>query len=223
MTNPAGAQITRLLFECHAVGINRDQPYVLAGGWASPVYVDVRLLIAEQTVRKAITRLATEYLGTNGVNLEYDAIAGAETAGIPFATLLADATQKPLRYVRKKPLGIGRNAQVEGGNVEGMRVLLMDDMTTDATIKGAFVKGLRAAGAVVTDILTVFFYDVFPGVDTTLMESGVNLHSLATWSDVLRYAPEEAMSADDRQELEQFLRDPVRWSAWHGGRSTARF
>jgi orotate phosphoribosyltransferase len=40
-----------------------------------------------------------------------------------------------MRYVRKRPLGIGRNAQVEGGSVDGLRVLLMDDLTTDGTSK----------------------------------------------------------------------------------------
>lgn len=223
MTDPAGATIAKLLFQSRAIGINRHQPYVLAGGWASPVYVDVRRLIAEHAVRGEVTKLAAEYISSDGVDLQCDIIAGAETAGIPFAVMLAEATCQPLRYVRKKPLGIGRNSQVEGGSVDGMRVLLMDDMTTDAASKAGFVKGLRAAGAIVTDILTVFFYDVFPGVDEGLVESGVKLHSLATWGDVLRYAPDDVLSPDDRQELERFLADPVSWSAWHGGRSAARF
>ena len=43
-----------------------------------------------------------------------DAVAGGETAGIPFAAWVADRLNLPMQYVRKKPKGFGRNAQIEG-------------------------------------------------------------------------------------------------------------
>jgi len=52
-----GAATARLLFEAGAVRISRERPFVLAAGWASPVYVDCRLLIGEPRLRKAATRL----------------------------------------------------------------------------------------------------------------------------------------------------------------------
>src|SRR3546814_1033725 len=50
----------------------------------------------------------------------------------PYTTLFRSLK---LRYVRKRPLGFGYNAQVEGGTVDGLRVLLMDDLTTDGGSK----------------------------------------------------------------------------------------
>ena len=74
-------------------------------------------------LRRAMTGLAVAKLRRSfGAPLPFDAIAGAETAGIPWACWLADQLDLPLRYVRKSALGIGRNAQVEGGPVDGRRV-----------------------------------------------------------------------------------------------------
>jgi orotate phosphoribosyltransferase len=213
-----GAATAQLLIESGAIQISRERPYVLAAGWASPVYVDCRLLIGEPRFRKQAVRLAAEAARSKIAPDSFDALAGAETAGIPFASWLADTLDLPLRYVRKRPLGIGHNAQVEGGSVEGLRVLLVDDLTTDATSKVSFANGLRQAGAVVTDVLTIFYHSAFPGARDRLAETGLSLHPLATWDDVLR-ADAGQLGLADRRQIEDFLADPVAWSTRHGGRS----
>jgi orotate phosphoribosyltransferase len=147
-TGAVGRQVARLLVSTGAIHFSRHQPFILAAGWASPAYVDCRLLIGESDVRHAITELTAQFVAA-AIPDPLDAVVGAETAGIPFAAWLADETGSLLRHVRKRPLGIGRNAQVEGGAVDGMRVLLVDDLTTDGTSKLAFVRGLRSAGGIV--------------------------------------------------------------------------
>jgi orotate phosphoribosyltransferase len=213
-----GQSIARLLIEAGAVHVSRQQPFILAAGWASPVYVDCRLLIGAPKVRDAVTGLAAEYLSVALTEGRFDAIAGAETAGMPFAALLAQHMGLQLRYVRKRPLGIGRHAQVEGGSVEGLRVLLMDDLTTDGGSKLAFARGLRSAGAIVDHVLTIFYHNAFPGALERLKEANLELHALATWSDVLQGAG--GLPTEDRATVEHFLADPVAWSARHGGRAT---
>jgi orotate phosphoribosyltransferase len=210
-----GRRVARLLVDTGAIHVSRQQPFILAAGWASPVYVDCRLLIGAPEVRHTVTALAVEFLAATLADA-FDAVAGAETAGIPFAAWLADATDSPLRYVRKRPLGIGRNAQVEGGTVDAIRVLLIDDLTTDGTSKLGFIRGLRSAGAIVDHALTIFFNNAFPGAAERLRETGVTLHALATWDDVLR--EDSGLSAEDRARIADFLADPVGWSARHGGR-----
>ena len=210
-----GKEIARLLVRTNAVYVSREQPFILAAGWASPVYVDCRLLIGEPAVRRTVTQLMSRYLAA-ALPVTFDAVAGAESAGIPFAAWLADEAGLPLRYVRKRPLGIGRHAQVEGGSVEGLRVLLVDDLTTDATSKLAFVRGLRSAGAIVEHALTVFFNDAFPGAVERLDQTGVALHALATWASLLH--GDSGFAAEDRATIENFLKDPIAWSARHGGR-----
>jgi orotate phosphoribosyltransferase len=211
----AGRQVARLLVGAGAVHVSRQQPFILAAGWASPVYVDCRLLIGEPQVRRAITALAAAYLARK-LPGGFEAVAGGETAGIPFAAFLAEKLDLALRYVRKRPLGIGRNAQVEGGPVDGLRVLLVDDLTSDGTSKLAFVRGLRSGGASVEHALTIFSNNAFAGTAERLRDAGVALHALATWADVL--AEDSGLSAEDRATIGQFLDDPVAWSSLHGGR-----
>jgi orotate phosphoribosyltransferase len=214
-----GSATAQLLLSAGAVHVSRDRPYVLAAGWASPVYIDCRLLIGEPRFRHEAVRLAAEAVRSMIKADSFDAIAGAETAGIPFASWLADALDTPLRYVRKRPLGIGHNAQVEGGSVEGLRILLVDDLTTDATSKLSFAKGLRQAGAEVTDVLSIFYQSAFPGANERLAQAGLVVHPLATWDDILRADLSHQFDIEDRKQIEAFLADPIAWSTLHGGRS----
>ncbi|GJE27977.1 orotate phosphoribosyltransferase [Methylobacterium organophilum] len=210
--------VARLLLASGAIQVGHKRPFVLAAGWASPVYVDCRRLLAEADVRRDISSIAVDFIRDRFSADAFDMVAGGETAGIPFATTLADRLACRLGYVRKRPLGVGHNAQVEGGSVEDRRVLLVDDLTTDGTSKLAFVRGLRAAGAVVEHALTIFYHDAFPGAEDRLRRAGVDLHPLATWTDVLRVAG-DGLSNKDRGIIEEFLSDPVAWSTAHGGRA----
>jgi orotate phosphoribosyltransferase len=217
MTTP-GEAMARLLLQAGAVQVSDGQPFILAAGWASPAYVDCRLLIGEPRLRRAATALAAEAIRRDFGAALPDAIAGAETAGIPWAAWLAEALDLPLRYVRKRPLGIGRNAQVEGGSVEGQRVLLVDDLMTDGGSKVAFARGLRSAGAHVDHALCLFHHGTFPGGAERMEKLGLTLIALASWRDVL--AVEGGLQPGARATLEQFLAGPVTWSAAHGGRAT---
>ena len=214
-----GQRVALLLLKAGAIHVSRHQPFILAAGWASPVYVDCRILMGQPAIRRATTNLCAEYLSSAFPAGALDAIAGAETAGIPFATCLAEQCGLELRYVRKRPLGIGHNAQVEGGSVEGLRVLLMDDLTTDGGSKLAFVRGLRAAGAIVEHALTIFYHNAFTGASERLKQANLQLHALASWTDVLNGAPGEHLAAEDRAAVNHFLIDPVAWSTRHGGRA----
>ncbi len=216
-----GSAAARLLLSAGAISFSREHPFILAAGWASPVYVDCRSLIGDPLLRRAVTGLAVAKLQRGfGTPLPFDAIAGAETAGIPWACWIAERVDLPLRYVRKSALGIGRNAQVEGGPVDGQRVLLIDDLTTDGGSKVAFTRGLRAAGATVSDTLSLFYHGTFPGAAERLDALQLRLHALVTWQDVLRVGQDADMSAADHAALERFIADPVAWSARHGGRTT---
>ena len=68
----------------------------------------------------------------------------------------------PMQYIRKKPKGFGRNAQIEGEIVEGARTLLVEDLATDGRSKVNFCKALRDSGAQVDHCFVLFYYDIFP-------------------------------------------------------------
>ena len=123
---------------------------------------------------------------------QFDAIAGGETAGIPFAAWIAERLGLPMQYVRKKPKGFGRNAQIEGEMPEGARVLLVEDLTTDGGSKIKFAEAIRNAGgrgrATRSRCSTTAS---FPDTPKRLADNGITLHYLATWRDVLAAARQE--------------------------------
>ena len=115
------------------------------------------------------------------VGLEaFDAIAGGETAGIPFSAWIAERMGLPMNYVRKKPKGFGRDAQIEGAPVAGKRVLLVEDLTTDGGSKFRFIDAIRAAEGECAHTFVLFFYDIFEQTRPALAAHGVSLHALAT-------------------------------------------
>jgi orotate phosphoribosyltransferase len=213
------AELTaKMLIEVEAVRFMSDQPFIFTSGWASPVYTDCRRLISFPRVRRALVDFGTATIERDVGFEQFDAVAGGETAGIPFAAWMADRLMLPMQYVRKKPKGFGRNTQIEGHLEAGDRVLLVEDMTTDGRSKVNFCKALRAAGASVEHCFVVFFYDIFPEGKTILADLGVKLHALATWWDVLEVA--KASGRFDKSKLkeaEKFMKDPAGWSKAHGG------
>jgi orotate phosphoribosyltransferase len=217
-TDDAALRTARILLEIEAIHIRPSQPFTFTSGWASPVYVDCRKVISFPRARRAIIDMAVARI-ERAIGFEaLDAIAGGETAGIPYAAWIAERLGLPMLYVRKKPKGFARNAQIEGTFEDGARVLLVEDLASDGKSKLGFVEALRAAGAEVSDALVVFFYSVFPGGLASLDKIGVRLHALATWKEILEVAEaDQKISARDLVEVRAFLADPVKWSVAHGG------
>ena len=202
----------RMLLEIGAVHFNAEEPFTLASGRPSPSYIDCRRLISHPRIRATVTDFmaATVYREIGFETI--DNIAGGETAGIPFAALLAQRMALPMSYVRKKPKGYGRNARIEGDMHEGQNVLLVEDLTTDGGSKLSFVEAIRATGASCAHTAVVFFYDIFPGTRERLAEAGVTLHWLTTWAEVLAAAREDGrFDAATLDEVERFLADPLAW------------
>lgn len=210
------------LMEIEAVLFRPEDPFTFTSGRASPVYVDCRKIISFPKVRGRLMDLAVELIGTDIGRDKIDVIAGGETAGIPFAAWIAERLDLPMIYVRKKPKGFGRDAQIEGTFAEGARVLLVEDLATDGGSKLNFVEAIRKAGGQIADTFVIFHYGIFPEGIAALAGQGVRLHGLATWWDALAVAEESGYLPDaGLSSVRDFLENPEAWSAAHGGKTTA--
>jgi orotate phosphoribosyltransferase len=211
----------KMLVEIKAVHFQADKPYILTSGLASPVYIDCRKIISYPRIRNAMMDFSVSLLFRDVGFEKFDAIAGGETAGIPFAAWIADKMNLPMQYVRKKPKGFGRDAQIEGDITEGQRVLLVEDLTTDGGSKITFCEALRKAGAVVNDTIVIFYYDMFKDTHANLIKNhDIRLHWLATWWDVLAVSKENGyFDTKTLDEVESFLNEPLIWSGKHGGKT----
>lgn len=202
----------RMLLEIKAVHFNAADPFILASGLPSPTYIDCRKLISHPRIRATLMDFLTVTVMRNAGFEAFDNIAGGETAGIPFAALVADRMGLPMTYVRKKPKGYGRNARIEGDMSEGQRVLLVEDLTTDGGSKLSFVDAIRETGATCGHTAVIFSYGIFPETEKTLGDHGVALHALCTWWDVLAEAKTQgAFDAATLTEVDAFLNDPRAW------------
>ena len=208
----------RALLEIGAVHFNADEPFTLASGLPSPTYIDCRKLISYPRIRSVLMDfLAVTVMREAGMEA-FDNVAGGETAGIPFAALVAERLALPMTYVRKKPKGYGRNARIEGAMTEGQRVLLVEDLTTDGGSKLSFVDAIRETGATCGHTAVIFYYGIFPETVPRLAEHGVALHHLCTWHDVLAEArAQAAFDAATLTEVAAFLADPRGWQAARTG------
>ena len=210
--------VARMLLEIDAVLFRADEPFKLTSGMMSPVYIDCRKIISFPRMRaKMMDYGATVIMNDIGYE-SLDALAGGETAGIPFAAWLAERMHLPMQYVRKKPKGFGRDARIEGDIRDGQRILLVEDLTTDGGSKLNFVEALRTAGAEVAHTFVIFYYDIFTDTPARLAEEGISLHYLSTWWDVLSECREANLfDAKTLDAVEAFLQNPRDWSKAHGG------
>ena len=213
---PSKEEIARLtaraLLEIKAVHFNAREPFTLASGLPSPTYIDCRKLISYPRIRSALMDFLSVTVMREAGFEAFDNIAGGETAGIPFAALVAERLALPMTYVRKKPKGYGRNARIEGAMTEGQRVLLVEDLTTDGGSKLSFVDAIRETGATCGHTAVIFYYGIFKDTEEKLGAHCVKLHYLCTWWDVLAEA--RAQGAFDEETLagvEAFLNDPRAW------------
>ena len=211
-------QTARMLLEVEAVRFSSGEPFIFTSGWASPVYIDCRRLISFPNERGILMGMMADQIKETVDVKKVDAIAGGETAGIPFAAWVSDRLMLPMQYVRKKPKGFGRNAQIEGHLAPGQRVLLVEDLTTDGRSKVTFVNALRDAGAECGHCFVFFYYDIFSEAPAILKDAGLTLHRLATWWDVLAEVKKmDKFEPAQVAEIEAFLNDPHGWSKAHGG------
>ena len=178
-------EIARVLLDIRAVVFTPDAPVTFKSGIVSPIYVDNRRLPYEPD---AWHQIIDNFQATIAAQqLEFDVIAGIETAGIPHSAALAYALRRPSVFVRKQAKDHGTKRRVEGGVVVGKLVLLIEDLitTVDSSLSG--IEALHDEGAQVAACLAIFSYG-FPQAAASFMRIGVPLLTLITLADVLEAA-----------------------------------
>jgi orotate phosphoribosyltransferase len=212
------AEITaRILLETESVLFRPEDPFRFTSGLHSPVYIDCRRLISFPRARRKLMDLAADLIVRHAGFESLDAIAGGETAGIPFAAWIADRLSLPMLYVRKQPKGFGRNAQIEGELRDEARVLLVEDLASEGTSKLNFVRAIRQAGGRIAQAFVIFNYGIFPQIETSLAAEGITLLALATWWDVAEIAHNQGrFTPEQYAAIESFLKDPNGWSKTFG-------
>ncbi len=210
----AARAAAKIFLDTKSVLFNSREPFVFTSGRVSPVYVDTRRLISFPSERTYLMDAAAKLLSEKVGDSRIDFLAGGETAGIPFAAYISDRLNKPMLYIRKKPKGFGRMAQIEGCIAEeGKHAIMIEDLQTDGGSKKGFIDALREAGCKVEHSFVVFHYGILEKSEENNKAMGVQLHALTNWWAVLDVARQNKYFDDETlNAVEEFLNAPDAWA-----------
>jgi orotate phosphoribosyltransferase len=151
--------------------------FVLRSGATSSQYFDKYRFESDPRLLRAI---AEEMIGLVPEGTEV--LAGLELGGIPVATALSLATGIPAAFVRKVAKKYGTCRIVEGADVRGRRVTIVEDVVTSGGAVVDSIAALRAEGAEVEHALCVI--DREAGGGAALETLGVTLRPLFPMSEL---------------------------------------
>jgi orotate phosphoribosyltransferase len=203
----------KILLDTKSVLLNASEPFTYTSGRRGPAYADCRRLISFPTQREQLMNFAAEILKKDVGTANIDYVAGGETAGIPYAAFISQLMKKPMLYIRKKPKGFGRMAQIEG-HIEGdkKKIVLVEDVQNFGVSVKIFIDAIRSANAIVEHLIVIFSHGHASSAQN-MKDMGLHLHALCTWRDVIEVARAENYFDDATlQSVEDFLADPEGWS-----------
>ena len=198
--------IARSLLSIKAVFFRPNEPFTWASGIKSPVYCDNRLILTAPKVRERVEQAIADAVRTEYPDAEV--LMGTSTAGIAHAAIAAHLMGIPMGYVRSGAKDHGRQNQIEGRLERGQKVVVIEDLISTGGSVLEVVEVLRAAGAEVLGIVSIFTYGMQKGIDR-LAAAGVKNHSLTDFDTVARIAGEEGyIEKADVKRLIAFRDDP---------------
>lgn len=198
--------IAKHLLDIQAVFLRPNEPFTWASGIKSPIYCDNRLTLSYPNVRKDVERELAEL-----VKKEYpdcECLMGTSTAGIPHAALMADILDLPMGYVRGGAKTHGRNNQIEGKVVPGMKVVVVEDLISTGGSSLECVEALREAGCEVLGLVAIFTYGLPKAVEK-FGAANCSYHTITDYDTLIGVAVEQNyIKESDMEKLKTWKKDP---------------
>jgi uridine monophosphate synthetase len=153
--------------------------FTLKSGQQSPIYIDLRRLVADPGVLSQVAEAFAAVLG----GLEFDCLAALPYAAMPIGTAVSLLGAWPLVYPRKETKDYGTKAMVEGLFKEGEVAVVIDDLISTGGSKLEGIQKLSAAGLQVRDVVVLI--DRQSGGLDFMSEHGYRLHAVFRLPDLL--------------------------------------
>jgi len=169
------SELISSLKECGAIQFGR---FVLTSGAVSDYYIDLKKANSNPQVLKKIGEAMAEY--TEG----YDILAGMELGAVPLVVALSLETNIPYVIIRKEKREHGTSKQIEGGEIKGKKVLVIEDVTTSGGSVIKTIKIIRENKGIVDEVLAVV--DRESGAEQRLKNADVSFIPLLSVSDILK-------------------------------------
>ncbi len=198
--------IAKGLLSIEAVFLRPEEPFTWASGIKSPIYCDNRLTLTAPEVRikveEGLVATIKEHFS------ECEVVMGTSTAGIAHAAIVGHLMSIPMGYVRGSAKDHGRTNQIEGKLLPGQKVVVVEDLVSTGGSAVDTVEVLRAAGADVLGIASIFTYGMKKGLDR-FAEHNVKNVSLCDLDALVEVAADTGyIKASDKERILKFRDNP---------------
>ncbi|MGL5964901.1 MAG: orotate phosphoribosyltransferase [Fusobacteriaceae bacterium] len=194
-------RVAESLLKTEAVKLNVKTPFTFVSGIKSPIYCDNRKMIGYPEARKVVvTEFVNKIKEMANSGKSFEIIAGTSTAGIPWAAFIAQELNLPMAYIRGEKKAHGAGRQIEGADLEGKNVLVIEDLVSTG---GSSIKAAEAAleaGAKNVELLSIFSYD-FQKAFNNFEEAKIKWNSLSNFQILLEVAEKMNYISKDEMEL----------------------
>ena len=204
-------EIARALLSIGAVFLRPQEPFTWASGIKSPVYCDNRLTLTAPLVRTQVETALAQV-----VKREYpdaQALMGTSTAGIAHAAIVAHMLGLPMGYVRGGAKDHGRGNQIEGKLEKGWKVVVIEDLISTGGSVIEVVDVLRAAGAEVLGVASIFTYGMQKGLER-LAAANVKNVSLSNFDALVDAAAQDGYIQPEQKRRLLAFRDHPSDESW---------
>ena len=150
--------------------------FTLRSGETSDTYFDKYRFESEPAILADIANEMREL-----VPVDTDVLCGLELGGVPVVTMLSQVTGIPAAFIRKAPKSYGTCKYAEGPDLEGKRLLIVEDVVSSGGAIIDAVTMMREDGLSVAQAVCVI--DRRPAGSGRLDELGITLTSLFTRQD----------------------------------------
>ena len=178
------SETANILLKKKCIEFSFKKKFQLTSGRKSIVYCDCRKIISYTNERDKLINFALKKIKLDKTLNSITNIAGGESAGIPYASLLAQKLKLPLSYIRKERKKFGKKSQIEGNIKYNDKVLLVEDLITDGSSKYNFIEAIEKVGGQIKAIFVIFNY----GINQDYLEVNgkkIKLISLTSWNYII--------------------------------------
>lgn len=172
----------RLLDIIKEKSLLKGREFVLSSGRSSNYYFIMKTTTMDPEGSNLVADLILEHLK----NKEIEAIGGVVMGAVPIVSVVCAKSfgldqHVSGFFVRNEAKGHGTKEMVDGRLEAGMKVVVVDDVTTTGSSVLKAVEAAREAGCTVDTVITIV--DREEGAVETLKEAGITLVSLFTRID----------------------------------------
>jgi orotate phosphoribosyltransferase len=205
-------EVAKILLDIKAVTLNPKEPYTYVSGIRSPIYCDNRVLTAHPSERAVVCKAFNAIV--EGMNP--DVIAGTASSAISWAAWIAEKLGKPMVYIRKKGKDYGKENLIEGGDISGKNVVVIEDLVSTGGSSMNAVEACREAGANVIGMVAIFTYG-FEKAQKKFEEGNCKVSFLTNFATLVDVAAENNfIEAESLALVKEWNQSPAEWGPKHG-------